>query len=70
MNVDLVIQTAKQNKVDAIHPGYGFLSENSEFRRKCDENGIVFIGPSADCIDLFGDKTTSRNFAIKQDVSV
>ena len=45
LDIDGIIELAKQKNVDAIHPGYGFLAENSEFVRKCEENGITFIGP-------------------------
>ena len=48
LNIEKIIRAAKQHKVDAIHPGYGFLSENADFARRCKEEGIVFIGPSAD----------------------
>ena len=51
---------AKRKNVDAIHPGYGFLSENPEFVRKCEENGIVFIGPSAEIMNMMGDKINSK----------
>lgn len=57
---DLIIEIAKQTGVDAIHPGYGFLSENSGFSKKCKENGIIFIGPSEFAIDKMGDKVTAR----------
>ena len=45
LDIDAIIKVAKDNEVDAIHPGYGFLSENPELARKCEENGIIFIGP-------------------------
>src|SRR3954468_21248815 len=45
LNIDEIISVAKNKRVDAIHPGYGFLSENAEFARKCKTNGIIFIGP-------------------------
>ena len=45
---------------DAIHPGYGFLSENADFARACETNGIIFIGPKPDHIELFGDKMASK----------
>ncbi|HIQ27815.1 MAG TPA: acetyl-CoA carboxylase biotin carboxylase subunit [Sulfurovum sp.] len=56
-----IIQIAKENKCDAIHPGYGFLSESADFAKACDNNGIVFIGPKAEHIELFGDKIASKN---------
>lgn len=53
-----------------IHPGYGFLSENSEFARKVEENGIIWIGPSYKTIDAVGDKVSARTLAIENDVPV
>ena len=54
LNIDKIIAAAKKHRVDAIHPGYGFLSENSEFARRCQEEGIIFIGPSAETMDMMG----------------
>lgn len=65
-----IIEIAKQNKVDAIHPGYGFLSENAELVRECDKAGITFIGPSAESILLMGDKAEARRIAQKVNVPV
>ncbi len=61
LNIYRIIDLAKQKGVDAIHPGYGFLSENAEFARTCSENGLTFIGPSADAILAMGDKINARN---------
>jgi acetyl-CoA carboxylase biotin carboxylase subunit len=58
--IDRIIEVAKKSRADAIHPGYGFLAENSEFARRCMEEGIVFIGPSAAVIDQMGDKVKAR----------
>ena len=49
LNIPAIIDLAKRRHVDAIHPGYGFLSENAEFARACAENDIVFVGPPAPC---------------------
>lgn len=58
-----IIALAKAKKVDAIHPGYGFLSENSEFARKCAENDLIFIGPDPKVMDTLGDKITAKKIA-------
>jgi len=60
LNYDRIISIAKKADCDAIHPGYGFLSESAEFARACKDNGIKFIGPSAEHIELFGDKMASK----------
>ena len=49
------------NRVDAIHPGYGFLSENIDFAKRCEEEGIIFIGPKSKHLDMFGDKVKASN---------
>ncbi|WNY27876.1 Biotin carboxylase [Methanimicrococcus stummii] len=63
LNMEKIIEVAKQTGCDAVHPGYGFLSENSKFARRCEEEGITFIGPSADVIDQLGSKIESRKIA-------
>ena len=68
LDIDGIIDLAKKKNVDAIHPGYGFLSENPEFVRKCEENDIVFIGPSADIMDMMGDKINSKKIATEVNV--
>ncbi len=55
-----IIEAARMTGAQAIHPGYGFLAENSEFARACADNDIVFIGPSPECIDSMGDKSSAR----------
>ena len=67
---DVLIETALRMECDAIHPGYGFLSENADFARKCEENGIVFIGPSADIIQNMGDKQSARKLMMANEVPV
>ena len=66
--IDKIIQAAKDVGADAIHPGYGFLSENGEFSERCKDEGIVFIGPRAKAIRLMGDKTAARELMSKADV--
>ena len=61
LNIDKIIEVAKISKSDAIHPGYGFLSENSRFAKRCADEGIVFIGPSPEVIDQMGDKIQARD---------
>ncbi len=70
LDIDGIIKLAKEKEVDAIHPGYGFLAENDEFAKACEEEGIIFVGPSAEAIRLMGQKTEARNIAIKQGVPV
>lgn len=60
LDIEKVIQVAKETKVDAIHPGYGFLSENPLFVKRCEEEAIVFIGPTAEVMKLMGSKLISR----------
>lgn len=62
LNQHKILQIALENKVDAIHPGYGFLSENPEFAEQCRENGIVFIGPDAEAIRIMGNKVKAAEF--------
>jgi acetyl-CoA carboxylase biotin carboxylase subunit len=70
LNQDVIIETAVKMDCQAIHPGFGFLSENADFARKCEENGIEFIGPSADIIDKMGDKQAARTLMIESKVPV
>ncbi|MBZ5644224.1 MAG: pyruvate carboxylase [Acidobacteriia bacterium] len=70
LDVDGIAALAKERGVDAIHPGYGFLSENPALPRACEVMGITFIGPSADLLDLLGDKTAARKLAQKAGLPV
>jgi len=65
-----IIRIAKQAKVDAIHPGYGFLSENPDFADACEANGIAFIGPKSDVMRTLGNKVAARNAAVAAGVPV
>jgi acetyl-CoA carboxylase biotin carboxylase subunit len=60
LNIERMIEVAKESRADAVHPGYGFLAENSEFAKRCLTEGIVFIGPSPEVIDQMGDKVKAR----------
>ena len=70
LNMDEIISLAKKKHVDAIHPGYGFLSENPEFARRCEEAGIEFIGPKPEMMEKLGDKINSMIVALSVGVPV
>ena len=70
LGIEEIIALAKKKNVDAIHPGYGFLSENQEFAEKCEAAGIVFIGPTAEMQRRLGDKIAARRVAIEAGVPV
>ncbi|MED2008455.1 pyruvate carboxylase [Brevibacillus borstelensis] len=70
LDIESIIEIAKRNDIDAIHPGYGFLAENAEFAQRCLEEGIIFIGPSSTLIDKFGDKVEARRMAIEAGIPV
>ncbi|WP_409305294.1 pyruvate carboxylase [Peribacillus sp. SCS-155] len=63
LDIEGIIDIAKASGVDAIHPGYGFLSENIELARRCEEEGLIFIGPNTKHLDMFGDKVKAREQA-------
>jgi pyruvate carboxylase len=63
LNIDAIIAVAKKQGVDAIHPGYGFLAESAAFARACEAAGIVFVGPTPEQLDMFGDKTAAKKLA-------
>ncbi|MEG1909234.1 MAG: pyruvate carboxylase [Oscillospiraceae bacterium] len=68
LDIPGIIDLAKRRGVDAIHPGYGFLSENADFARACEEAGIKFIGPASDVLDKMGDKLNAKAIAKKCNV--
>jgi acetyl/propionyl-CoA carboxylase alpha subunit len=68
LDIDAVIAAATSTGCDAVHPGYGFLSENAEFARRCESAGLTFIGPTPDVLDLFGDKVRARQLARDHEV--
>ncbi|MGB3464595.1 MAG: pyruvate carboxylase [Cyclobacteriaceae bacterium] len=70
LDIDEIIAIAKQQGADAIHPGYGFLSENVEFVRKCREADIIFVGPEAEVMDKLGDKVEAKKIAIEAEVPI
>ncbi len=70
LKIDKIIDAARKSGADAIHPGYGFLSENAEFADRCKKEGIIFIGPSASAIRTMGDKITARKTMVDAGVPV
>ncbi len=70
LDVEGIVALAHEKGVEAIHPGYGFLSENPELPRACERAGITFIGPSAELLDLLGDKTAARQLAQRAGIPV
>ncbi len=70
LDVEAILHVAKQNDVDAIHPGYGFLSESVHFARRCREEGIIFVGPGSEVMEQLGDKVAAKKIARKAAVPV
>ena len=70
LDIEWIVSLAQENHVDAIHPGYGFLSENPEFARACERAGIIFIGPQVEALERLGDKTEARRIATDAGVPV
>lgn len=68
LDIEDIIRICKEHDVDAIHPGYGFLAENAKLAKRCEEEGIIFIGPRVEHLMMFGDKVNSRIQAEKADI--
>ena len=65
LNIDKIIEIAESRGADAVHPGYGFLAENPDFAKRCEDEGITFIGPSSAAIELLGNKVASRKVMLE-----
>jgi len=70
LNMDALLEAARKSRADAVHPGYGFLAENPEFARACEDAGIAFIGPSPECMALAGNKAKARKHLMKKGIPV
>ena len=70
LNVDAIVEAARRTGAAAIHPGYGFLSENARFAARCEQEGLIFIGPTAEALALVGDKVASRRTMSKAGIPI
>jgi pyruvate carboxylase len=70
LDIEKIVEICVKNNVEAVHPGYGFLSENPKFAKALEDAGIVFVGPTVKNLETFGDKTAARNIAIANNVPV
>jgi acetyl-CoA carboxylase biotin carboxylase subunit len=69
LDIEKIVSVALKSRSEAVHPGYGFLSENAAFSRACREAGLIFIGPSPEIIGILGDKIRARNAVAKHNMS-
>ena len=70
LSIDEIIRVALETNADAVHPGYGFLSENANLAQKCEDNGIIFVGPKVAVLKSLGDKITAKKVAVDNDIPV
>ena len=63
LNMDALLQVARESKAEAIHPGYGFLAESADFAARCRAEGLIFVGPAPNTLELCGDKAAARSLA-------
>ena len=70
LNIESIIDAAKDSRVDAIHPGYGYLAENEDFAKACEEAGVVFVGPTSQNLKLAGDKITAKKIIKERGIPV
>ena len=70
LDIDAIVAAAREQKCDAVHPGYGFLSESAPFAQACEAAGLIFVGPTPETLALFGDKARARELATKHEVPV
>lgn len=70
LDIEQLLAIARATRCDAVHPGYGFLSENAYFARRCAVEGLTFVGPQADCLEIFGDKARAKVLAARQGIPV
>jgi pyruvate carboxylase len=70
LSIDEIIRVALETGADAVHPGYGFLSENANLAQKCEENGLIFVGPKVSVLKSLGDKITAKKVAVENNIPV